>query len=241
MKKLGYIYLSELTDNKIDKASLRWMLLNKKDIPTSRELLFPISTSFPFDVIFIDEIDLVKKTSDLRCYNKDSENNYDSHCIAANLKLEYFGRGKPYFSDINLNFSISHTSKRNSNNSDINANRSANTIWGCAVSDLEIGLDLQFVRQVEYNEIAEKYFSKLENEFINKYGIGGFFQIWTRREAIGKAVAEGFFLEDNDFGGSVGINLELLQEIKYKDKKLEVFTHKFTDDLWGSCCVVKIG
>ena len=66
------------------------------------------------------------------------------------------------------------------------------SIWGCAVSDLEIGLDLQFVRQVEYNEIAEKYFSKLENEFINKYGIGGFFQIWTRREAIGKAVAEGF-------------------------------------------------
>lgn len=192
MKKLGYIYLSELTDNKIDKALLRWILLNKKDIPISKELLFPISTSFPFDVIFIDEIDLVKKTSDLKCYNKDSENNYDSHCIAANLKLEYFGRGKPYFSDISSNFSISHTSKRNSNNSDINANRSPNTIWGCAVSDLEIGLDLQFVRQVEYNEIAEKYFSKLENEFINKYGIGGFFKYGQGVKPLEKQLPKGF-------------------------------------------------
>lgn len=239
MKKLGHIYLSELTDNKIDKASLRWILLNKKDIPISKESLFPVPTSFPFDVIFIDEIDLVKKTSAIRCYDKESEKDYDSHCIESNLKLDYFGRGKPYFSDISLKFSISHTSKRNSNNSDTNANSSPNTIWGCAVSDREIGLDLQFVRQVEYNEIAKKYFSKHENGFINKYGIDGFFQIWTRREAIGKVLAEGFFIDDNDFEGSVGKNFELLQEIKYKDKILEVFTHKFSDDLWGSCCILK--
>lgn len=241
MNKLGDIYLSELTDNKIDKASLRWMLLNKNDIPVSKNLDISISEAFPFNGFFIDEIELVKKTSATQAYNKSSENYDKLQDSPSGLNLEYFGRGKPYFSDISLNFSISHTSKRNRNNSDINANRLPNTIWGCAVSDLEIGLDLQFVRQVEYNEIAEKYFSKLENEFINKYGLGGFFQIWTRREAIGKAVAEGFFLEDNDFGGSVGKNLELLQEIKYKDKKLEVFTHKFTDDLWGSCCIVKIG
>ena len=84
MNKQGDIYLSELTDNKIDKASLRWMLLNKKDIPISKKMDISISEAFPFNVFLIDEIELVKKTSDLRCYNKDSENNYDSHCIAAN-------------------------------------------------------------------------------------------------------------------------------------------------------------
>lgn len=239
MNKLGDIYLSELTDNKIDKASLRWMLLNKKNIPILRELDIPNPEAFPFNVFFIDEIELVKKTSAIQAYNKSSANYDELKDSPLSLKLEYFGKGKPYFSDINLKFSISHTSKRNSNNSDINANGSPNMIWGCAASDCEIGLDLQFVRQVKYSEIAEKHFSKHENEFINKSGIHGFFQIWTRREAIGKAVAEGFFINDNEFGGSVGESFELLQEIKYKDKNLEVFTHKFSDNLWGSCCVLK--
>lgn len=239
MNKLGDIYLSELTDNKIDKASLRWMLLNKNNIPISKELDIRILEAFPFNVFFIDETELVKKTSAIRCYDKESEKDYDSHCIESNLKLEYFGREKPYFSDMNLNFSISHTSKRRKSNLEINKNKSHRTIWGCAASYCEIGLDLQFVRQVKYSEITEKYFSKFENEYINKYGVDGFFQIWTRREAIGKAVAEGFFIDDKNFGGSVGENFELLQEIKYKDKNLEVFTHKFSDDLWGSCCVLK--
>ena len=239
MNKLGDIYLSELTDNKIDKGSLRWMLLNKKDIPISKELDIRISEAFPFNVFFIDEIELVKKTSVLQSYNKSSENHDNLQDSPFSLKLEYFGKGKPYFSDINLKFSISHTSERKKPNLEINKNKSSKTIWGCAASDCEIGLDLQFVRQVRYSEIAEKYFSKHENEFINKYGIHGFFQTWTRREAIGKAVAEGFFMDENDFEGSVGENLELLQEIKYKNKNLEVFTHKFSDDLWGSCCVLK--
>lgn len=239
MNKLGDIYLSELTDNKIDKASLRWLLLNKKNIPILRELDIPISEAFPFNVFSIDEIELVKKTSFIQVYNRSSQNYGELQDSQSSLKLEYFGRGKPYFSDMNLKFSISHTSKRNSNNLDINANKSLNTIWGCAVSDCEIGFDLQFVRQVKYGEIAEKYFSKFENEFINKYGIHGFFQIWTRREAIGKAVAEGFFIDDKNFGGSVGKNFELLQEVKYNDKNLKIFTHKLADDLWSSCCIEK--
>lgn len=240
MNILGDIYLSELTDNKIDKASLRWMLLNKKDIPVAKELLFQTPESFPFNVFFIDDINFKKKTSGIRCYKGEGENDSDLQAIKSDLKLEYFGKGKPYFSDINMNFSISHTSKRKVSNLETNKNKSPKTIWGCAVSDYEIGLDLQFVRQAKYSEIAERHFSKLENKFIEEYAIDGFFQIWTRREAIGKAVAEGFFINDNDFKGSVGENLELLQEIEYQGKKLELFTHKFSDDLWGSCCIVRM-
>lgn len=240
MNKLGDIYIAELADNKIDKASLRWMLLNQKNIPISSALLSPITSTFPFDVFLMDEIDLLKKTSTLQCYDKENESD-DLQDIASHLKLGYLGKGKPYFTDININFSISHTSNREDIELKPHTNISKKTIWGCAFSDCEIGLDLQFVRQVKYGEIAEKYFSELENEFIRKYGINGFFQVWTRREAIGKAVAEGFFINDSDFKGSVGENFELLQEIEYQGKNLELFTHRFAENLWCSCCIVKMG
>lgn len=240
MNKLGDIYIAELTDNKIDKSSLRWMLLNKSDIPILPDLSAQMPESFPFNLFLIDSFNLLKQTTDLHYCNKEGDNHAALNVIAPDLNLEFFGKGKPYFSDINLNFSISHTGERRNANLGAKTNEPKKTIWGCAISDYEIGFDLQFLRSVKYCEIAEKYFSTLENEFIRKHGIDGFFQIWTRREAFGKAVGDGFFVDDNDFMGSVGEDFELLQEIKYKGKNFELFTHRFSDDLWGSCCIVKM-
>ena len=54
MNKLGDLYIVELTDNKIDKAALRWMLLNQKNIPIFKDLTLQATKYLPLDLFFID-------------------------------------------------------------------------------------------------------------------------------------------------------------------------------------------
>lgn len=237
MNKLGDLYIVELTDNKIDKAALRWMLLNKGNIPISKDMSPRLPKSMPFNIFFIDAGKFEQQISSLTGEKK-YEDNEATQNIKSDLKLEYLGRGKPYFSDINLKFSISHTTKFNKTNGDININKSKKTIWGCAISDREVGFDIQFIRPVRYREITAKYFSKLEQNFVREYGMDGFFQLWTRREAFGKAVGEGFFINDKDFNGTVDRDLELLENFDYKGKSFKLFTYKISDDLWSSFCII---
>lgn len=236
MNIFGDIYLAELKNNKIDKAAVRWMLLNNKDIPVSNDPSYKFTKDFPFNVFSLDICELMKHNSH-GCDNRTEsmENAVDED---SQLNLKCFGKGKPYFQDINLNFSISHTSWNQMNRNYREMDRSKNDVWGCAISEHEIGFDLQFVRPVKYREISKKYFSALEQDYVREQGMDGFFQLWTRREAIGKAVAEGFFLNDKEFRGSVSKELELLEYIEYKGKNIKIFTKKIAEDLWGSCCII---
>lgn len=240
MNKFGDLYIAELTDKKIDKATLRWMLLNQGNIPILNDLKFHVPNSFHFNVFLIDMRKFEQQIS-CSCPENEYEDNKKSQSIISDLNLKYLGRGKPYFSDINLKFSISHTAKSHITSGDINTDKFKKTIWGCAISEHEIGFDIQFVRPVKYREISEKYFSRLEQDFVREYGIDGFFQLWTRREAFGKAVAEGFFINDRDFKGTVGRDFKLLEDVKYQSKSLKLFTYKLADDLWASSCIVMNG
>lgn len=240
MNKFGDVYIAELTDKKIDKTTLRWMLLNRGNIPILKDLKFQVPNSFPFNAFLIDMGNFEQQVSCLYQENKYVDNE-KPQSITSDLKLGYSGRGKPYFSDINLKFSVSHTAKSHMTSGDINTDKLKKTIWGCAISNHEIGFDIQFVRPVKYREISEKYFSRLEQDFVREYGIDGFFQLWTRREAFGKAVAEGFFINDKDFKGSVGRDFKLLEDVKYQSKSLKLFTYKLDDGLWASFCIIMNG
>lgn len=240
MNKLGDLYIVELTDNKIDKAALRWMLLNQKNMPIFKDLTLQATKYLPFDLFFIDMGKFEQQISFLSHGNKYEENE-NPQDVESKLKLKYCGSGKPYFSDIDLKFSISHTVKTRMNNGDINADQSKKTIWGCAISDSEVGFDIQFVRPVKYREITERYFSESEQNFVRECGTDAFFKLWTRREALGKAVAEGFFLDDKDFSGTVGRDSQLLEEVEYQGTSLKLFTYKLADDLWASLCIVMNG
>lgn len=83
------------------------------------------------------------------------------------------GVGKPYFRDLPIKFSVSHSGDR----------------IVLAVSDKEIGADIQRVNPRAVR-VAERFFTESENAYV-----GGdtqrFFEIWTKKEAYAKWHGEG--------------------------------------------------
>lgn len=95
-------------------------------------------------------------------------------CNEADAKVIRSENGKPYFANLDIKFSLSHSGER----------------MILAVSEKEIGADIQIKKDVSLR-LAERFFT--DNE--QKYIFGGkssreikdrFYEIWTKKEAYGK-------------------------------------------------------
>jgi len=86
-------------------------------------------------------------------------------------------RGKPYFVDAALEFSLSHTG----------------SLWMCLFSEKPCGLDLQLVRECDHQAISRRYYLEDEQQYVEENGRNGFFDIWVRKEAYCKMTGEGLF------------------------------------------------
>jgi len=128
-------------------------------------LMFKIFYTDSFDKNKEESISLIKKCAKL-------------YGIKESPDVVYNEKGKPSFSDINIRFSISHSGK----------------IWAAVMGESCCGLDIQEIKQCRYENLADRFFTKSESEYVGQHGITGFFDIWTRREAIGKLQGEGFFM-----------------------------------------------
>lgn len=91
--------------------------------------------------------------------------------------IERTEKGKPYFLNSNVHFSISHSED----------------IWAVAFGDTEVGFDIQHMRLADYNGIAKRFFTIGEVSYIKEHGKEAFFDIWAMKEAYGKLTGEGFF------------------------------------------------
>lgn len=85
--------------------------------------------------------------------------------------------GKPYMIDSNFNFNISH---------------SGNTVV-CVFSKQEIGVDIEEINDIEYN-LFENVFSSKELAEINDKGLDKFYEFWTKKESVIKAIGKGMSL-----------------------------------------------
>ncbi len=84
-------------------------------------------------------------------------------------------KGKPYFKELPLDFSVSHTG----------------SLWVCAMDTRPVGIDVQAFRKCRYAKIAKRYYTSDEQEYVSAMGEAGFFRIWTRKEAYAKYTGEG--------------------------------------------------
>ncbi len=84
--------------------------------------------------------------------------------------------GKPYFENVPICFSISHSGD----------------IWACLMADFNVGMDIQLYKQLKYEKVARRFFQGNEVEYIKSQGIDTFFQVWIRKEAFVKYTGKGF-------------------------------------------------
>lgn len=96
------------------------------------------------------------------------------------LTYRYGEKGKPYFQEIPLFFSLSHSGE----------------YVLCAVSRREVGADVQKIQPVDVGKLAERFFSESECRTLERCESEGerqrlFFGFWARKEAYGKLTGKG--------------------------------------------------
>ncbi len=92
-------------------------------------------------------------------------------------EIEVDQYGKPFFTHIPLDFSISH----------------CGAMWVCAISPMPCGIDIQEIRKsARWQAISERFYKPGEQSFVEARGEKAFYQIWVRKEALGKLIGRGF-------------------------------------------------
>ncbi len=85
-------------------------------------------------------------------------------------------KGKPRTNNPNVFVSVTHTSD----------------IVICAISEAEIGIDSEALRQnLKAARIAERFFTESEKEQVQRIGDRAFYEIWCRKEAYSKLEGSG--------------------------------------------------
>lgn len=161
--------------------------------------------------------DFTKKA--LKLYNIE----YDLGFSLEAMEHEVINRtqnGKPYFNQIPLEFSISHSGN----------------IWVCAMGSIRMGIDIQVKKKAKTLEIANRFFSKEESDFVSKYGDAAFFQIWSMKEAFVKYTGKGISSGLDSF--SVVADGKIVDVMEHPTKccfqKIEI-----TEDLQCYICTLK--
>lgn len=120
------------------------------------------------------------------------------------LVMDYGERGKPYLREYPIFFNLSHSGE----------------YVFCAISDREIGVDIQQFRPTDEFRLARRFFSEEERQALEKYldrmeQRKMFYRLWTRKEAYGKLTGEGL-------AASVSRSLLPVDELPPLDMELNV-------------------
>ncbi len=81
--------------------------------------------------------------------------------------------GKPYFPDLPLEVSVSHTGR----------------LFAALIAEDgvgPVGLDVQSMRTAPYEKIARRFFTEEEYDYVLRHGKNEFYRLWTRKEALTK-------------------------------------------------------
>ncbi|NSB12641.1 4'-phosphopantetheinyl transferase family protein [Clostridium beijerinckii] len=97
----------------------------------------------------------------------------------------------------------------------------------CAIDNKDIGIDIEYIKNIEYKEIAKKFFSENEFEYIIKNNIdiqlNKFYEIWTLKESYIKCCGQGLSIPLESFS----INIDTYNNINVNINN-KTDTHIFT-------------
>lgn len=106
--------------------------------------------------------------------------------------------GKPFFAEIPVEFSLSHSG----------------SMWMCLFSQNPCGLDLQVVEtERNWESISRKRYTEEEQHYVKLWGVEGFYDIWVRKEAFGKCTGAGIF---SSMPSMADENGDLCKKVEYE-------------------------
>ena len=120
-------------------------------------------------------------------------------------KIVRTANAKPCFAGSELFFSVSHSG----------------SYWVCAVSNAELGIDLQQYQSCRMELIAKRFFHPKEAAWVKGKGREAFFLVWTAKESYVKFTGEGItddfaaFSVVDDKGNIDVCNHAVLQHIPF--------------------------
>lgn len=149
-----------------------------------------------------------------------------TYCLAngidfpKDIEISYGHKGKPYYKGIPVHFSVSHTAG----------------MWICMIGKAPCGIDIQIAKECNYDKIAERHFTEGEKKFIERFGIEGFYRIWTHREAFGKYTGEGFYGKMPAFADEEGNLVDMVCALEEKDKPAYIIDVPIASDIICAYC-----
>ncbi|WP_459500588.1 4'-phosphopantetheinyl transferase family protein [Bacillus sp. C1] len=99
----------------------------------------------------------------------------------------------------------------------------------CAIDDKPIGIDIEEIRHIEYEEIARNFFTLNEFEYIMKQnlndGLSKFYEIWTLKESYIKCCGQGLSIPLKSFSFEIKHmeNIKVITNHVYKGYKFKIF------------------
>lgn len=134
-----------------------------------------------------------------------------------NISFEKNPYGKPYIKEYaQFNFNISH---------------SGNFVV-CAIDNNPIGIDIEEVKYIEYEDIAKNFFAMSEFDYIIKNdsysSLSRFYEIWTLKESFIKCCGQGLAMPLKSF--SIEVNkyesIKVVSNNEYKEHIFKIFDIK---------------
>jgi 4'-phosphopantetheinyl transferase len=133
------------------------------------------------------------------------------------IKLNKNQYGKPYLKDYpNFNFNISHSGD----------------FVVCAIDNNPIGIDIEEVKYIEYEDIAKNFFTAHEFDYITKddsfNSLSRFYEIWTLKESFVKCCGQGLAIPLKSFSIDIDEykNIRVVNDDKHKDYIFKSVTMK---------------
>lgn len=130
------------------------------------------------------------------------------------LEVSYGEFGKPYLTDYpGIHINIAHSGE----------------YAVCAVSDTEIGVDIQYMR--DFNEaVMRRCFTEKEIKTVKSAEDqkGAFYDLWVRKESFAKAVGKGLYLPLREIS-------VIDDRIIYENKEYLFIKQDFCDDMYKYC------
>ena len=107
-------------------------------------------------------------------------------------------------------------------------------LWGCLISTLRVGFDLQEKRAVDHNGLAERFFLGEEALYVRENGVDGFYDVWTRKEACVKYFRTGLMKDIKSF--SVVSGGRLSERVEHNGSLCFVNSFEFSEGIRCAYC-----